>query len=448
MKAALVVGLLLFVAVFVLTTFLPDAYARLEAERYFVPEVIARGLQRARQGKLLFWGSTAVHLGALVLVVFSGLGRRLADLCERWTGRRWLLTVLGVGGVLFIGDELLSLPFGLVGLEWQRSWGLTHQSLGAWLTDHIKGLAISAIAGAVLVAGLYALIRRFPRSWWALAAGGATLLGIAYAIVLPVWINPLFNTFRPLAETQWTNLREPVKALAARVGVPVQDILVMDASRQGSHTNAYFTGFGATRRVVLFDTLLMSHTRQSSFAIAAAVALPASAFGVGPLLAVAPPLAQMTLGEEEVLSILAHEFGHREHQHIVKGIVLGCLGAFVGLFLLSCILKWAVDRRPFCLTTAADPAGLPLILLTAVLGSWVIMPLENAISRHFERQADRFSLDEFGHPEAFIEAEKRLARDNISNVAPNRLSVWLFASHPPAVARIQMAESWRNRVEP
>jgi len=407
MKSVVLVSLLLLVALFVLTTFLPAPAARAEAEHYFPPDVIERGLQHSFEGKLIFWATTFTHLGALALVVLTGFARRLSDVFDHWTGKRWLLTVLLVGIFLFLGDEILSLPFGLWGLEWQRAWGLTHRPALDWLIEHGKGVLLSAVMSGVLLVGLYMLLRFFPRTWWALAAAGGTLLTIGYVFILPIWINPIFNTFTPLAQTPWAKLRGPVQDLARRAGVPVEEILVMDASRQGSHTNAYFTGFGNTRRVVLYDTLLRSH------------------------------------GEQEVLSILAHEFGHWRHRHIAKGIALGSVGAFVGLFLLSRVLYWAIGRPPCYLRSPADPAGLPLILLLTALGTWCVMPVTNAISRAFERQADMASLELADHPEVFIAAEKRLARDNISNVAPNPLSVWLFATHPPAVERIQIAEKWR-----
>jgi STE24 endopeptidase len=407
MKAAFLTGVWIFLALFGLTTFLPAPGARAEAEKYFSETTIERGLQHSLEAKLLFWASTAVHLGALALVVCTGFARRLTDVFERWTGGRWLPTLLLMGAFLFVGDEVLSLPFGLMALEWQRSWGLTHQSVGDWLSDHGKVVALAAVTSTVVVVGLYAILRWFPRTWWLLAAAGGTALAFAYAIILPVWINPLFNTFTPLSQTPWKNLEKPVEALAARAGVPVQEILVMDASRQGLHTNAYYTGFGATQRIVLYDTLLKSH----------------------------PPA--------EVESILAHEIGHWTHRHIVKGLSLLGVGLFAGLFLLAQALRWAVGRPPFSLTRPADPAGLPLILLLVVLGSWVARPVENAVSRHFERQADQTSLELANHPEVFIAAEQRLAQDNISNVAPNPLAVWLFATHPPPVERIQMAEAWR-----
>jgi len=407
MKIVVLVSFLGLIALFVLTTFLPAPAARAEAEHYFPPDVIDRGLQHSLEGKLIFWSSTFTHLGALALVVLTSFARRLTDVFDRWTGRRWLLTVLLVGVFLFLGDEILSLPFGLWSLEWQRAWGLTNRPVMDWLIDHGKGMAVSAVTSGVLLVGLYTLLRFFPRTWWALAAAGGTLMAVCYVFILPIWINPIFNTFTPLYETPWAKFREPVQDLARRAGVPVDDILVMDASRQGSHTNAYFTGFGTTRRVVLYDTLLRSHT------------------------------------EAEVLSILAHEFGHWRHHHIAKGMALASVGAFVGLFSLSRVLNWAIGRPPWFLRSPADPAGLPLILLLVALGTWCVMPVNNSISRVFERQADMESLELADHPEVFIEAEKRLAKDNIGNVAPNPLSVWFFSTHPPAVERIQMAEKWR-----
>src|SRR5262249_20580998 len=156
-------------------------------------------------------------------------------------------------------------------------------SVLSWLIDHFIALGVSAVIGAIGLVGLYVLIRWLPRAWWILAGLGSGVLIAPGAFILPVLIAPLFNTFTPLSTTEWAGLQPMVEALTAKAGLPVSDVLVMDASRQGKHTNAYFTGFGSTRQIVLYDTLLRSH---------------------------AP---------DEVESILAHEMGHWLHQHIVKG---------------------------------------------------------------------------------------------------------------------------------
>ena len=146
----------------------------------------------------------------------------------------------------------------------------------------------------------------------------------------------------------------------------------------------------------------------------------------------------------EVESILAHEMGHWQHDHIVKGILMGGAGALVGFYLLSWILRRLVGRPPLLLRSPFDPAGVPLVLLLMSVGFWLAAPISNAISRHFERQADQVSLDMTKRPKVFIETEKRMARDNISNVTPNRWSIWFLATHPPTVERIRMAEEWKQ----
>jgi STE24 endopeptidase len=408
-RVVLAGGVLFFVALFFLTTFLPSPQAQAEAAQYFTLEDIERGLQYSLQRRLLFWAATALHLAFLTVVVFSGFARRLADAFHTGTGRRWLLTVLLVGAFCLLADELIALIFGLIRLEHLRAWGMTEQSVGSWLGDFTIALAVSAVFGAVVLGGLYVLLRRFPRHWWLPAGVLSGLLGIFIAFVLPILITPLFNTFTPLAETKWAPLQDQVERLAERAGLPVDEVLVMDASRQSYHSNAYFTGFGATRRIVLYDNLLKKHE-------------PA-----------------------EVESILAHEMGHWRHQHIAKGIALGTLGALVGFWLLSRILTATVGRPPFRLDRPSDPAGIPLVLLLVSVGGWLALPVQNAITRTFERQADVAALELAGQPKAFKEAEIRLARDNISNVAPNRLSVLWFATHPTVVERIRMAEEWQNK---
>ncbi len=233
--------------------------------------------------------------------------------------------------------------------------------------------------------------------------------------------------------------------LAERADVPVDEILVMDASSRGRHTNAYFTGFGSTRRIVLFDTLVQAHSGIDATSTASLIGLFGSAAPGGPLLGASQIMAAQVGGADELETILAHEMGHWRHQHIVKGLVLASIGGLVGFYLLARILRWAIGRRPFCLTNQADPAGLPLILLLATLAAWLTMPVQNGISRYFERQADAASLELAAKPAAFVEAEKRLARDNISDVAPVPFNVWMFSTHPPAVERIKMAKEWNRK---
>jgi STE24 endopeptidase len=405
--ALLIVGA--FVIVFVLTTFIPYSPARVTAEAYFSEQEIDVGLRFAFERRLFMWASIALELGLLMVLGMTGSARRWADRFLAWTGQRRILAALGVGLLYLTLHEILQLPIGIARFYHAQAWGMMNYGLDGWLYDYTLTWAVALVPGAIAVAGLYALLIWLPRTWWLLAAVGGGLLAVAVAFLAPILITPLFNDFTPLAQTPWKDRQPRIEALIERAGVSVRDILVMNASRQSNHTNAYFTGFGPTRRIVLYDNLLKKHT------------------------------------PDETESILAHELGHWLHDDIVKGILLGTLASVFGFLLLDRVLRWAIGRAPWRLDSSADPAGLPLILLCVFLGSWIADPIGYAINRHIERQADQVALDLAKHPAAFIECEKKLARDNFLNVAPSPWNVWLFSTHPPAVERIRMAEEWRDR---
>jgi len=348
-------------------------------------------------------------LGLLYVLAMTSLARRWADRLLDWTGQRRIIAALGMGLTFVVLHEILYLPIGIGRLYHAQSWGMSNLDLAGWLHDHALSVGINLLCKAIVLVGFYSLLIWLPRIWWLIAPFGAGALTVTYVLLAPILISPLFNDFTPLSKTEWSDKQSRVQALIDKAGVPVEEILVMNASRQSNHTNAYFTGFGPTRRIVIYDTLLKNHS------------------------------------DAEIESILAHELGHWLHDHIVKGILLGTLAALFGCFLLDRVLRLALERAPWHLRSIADPAGLPLILLLMCLGSWVAMPVGNAVSRHFERQADQVSLELAGQPEAFKTTEKKMAIDNKSNVAPTPWNVWLFSSHPTTVERIQMAEEWEKK---
>jgi STE24 endopeptidase len=388
-------------------TFVPAPVETIARARVdFSSEEIERGIQFATERRLLFWGETLAELGLLLALVFGGGAARVTGWCHRLVGGRWLPTVMLVGAVCYLALAIVAFPFAAGRWQLLTIWNMTSRSFGDWFVEHLLGLGVTAAVEAIVLVGLYLLLRRHPRGWWLAAALGATLLAAVFAWLLPIVISPLFNTFTPLGETRWAAWEGSLRRLVEQAGVPVDEILVMDASRQSRHSNAYFTGFGGTRRIVLFDNLLANHT------------LP------------------------EVESVLAHELGHWLHDHIVQGIALGGLAALAGLFIMSRLLLWA--RGALNLESPSDPAGLPFIILLMLLGHWLTMPMASAVSRRFERQADRVALELAQRPEAFIAAEIKLVRDNIGNPAPAPWNVWLFATHPPAVERIETAQAWQR----
>jgi STE24 endopeptidase len=275
----------------------------------------------------------------------------------------------------------------------ERKWGFSTQGAGGWLGDRAKGLAVSVVLGAGAWAAAVAIARKLP-GWWALPAGAALALAVLLlSFVAPVVLEPLFNRFRPLQDE---TLAASLRRLSTRAGVPVREVLVADASRRTTKVNAYVSGIGRTRRVVVFDTLLEA-------------ADPA-----------------------EVEVVVAHELGHRRDGHVVKLTLLAMAGAALAVFVL-----WAVLG-----TRVADPRTLPEALLLLLALELAALAPGAWLSRRFERAADRCSLDLTNEPTAFARAHVELARRNLSDLEPPRLVYLLLFSHPTAPERLALGRAW------
>jgi Zn-dependent protease with chaperone function len=275
----------------------------------------------------------------------------------------------------------------------ERSWGFSTQSAGGWFGDRAKGLAVAVVLGVGAWAAAVALARALP-DWWAVPAGAALALAVLLlSFVAPVVLEPLFNRFRPLDDE---TLAAKLHLLSERARVPVREVLVADASRRTTKVNAYVSGIGRTRRVVVFDTLLQA----------------------------ADPTA--------VAVVVAHELGHRRHGHVMKLTVLAMAGA-----VLAALLLWAVLG-----TRVADPRTLPEALLLLLALELTALAPGAWLSRRFERVADRCSLDLTEEPAAFARAHLELARRNLSDLEPPRLVYLLLFSHPTAPERLALGRAW------
>jgi Zn-dependent protease with chaperone function len=344
-------------------------------------------IERASRYHRPLYTVAAVRLALAVAVysvlVWTWFGDRLWGVVDGlgWAGAAaaWAAIVIGVG-------TLARLPLDVWrGLVYERRWGFSTQSARGWMGDQAKGLAL----GLVLTAGTWvaavALGRALPRWWWVPAAGGLALLTLLLSFIAPVVLEPLFNRFEPLADER---LAADLRQLAVDAGVPVAEILVADASKRTTKSNAYVSGLGATRRVVLWDTLLRS------------------------------------AGEREVKLVIAHELGHRRERHAAKFTALFVLGGIVGVLVIDAALG------------APGPRDLPLALLLLTGLELAGLPLLMAISRRWERVADRWSLDLTHDLGAFERTHVGLARDNLSDLAPPRLAYLLLFSHPTPTERL------------
>jgi len=271
----------------------------------------------------------------------------------------------------------------------ERRWGFSTQTLGGFGLDFLKKLLVGWLFAIVPVLGVVGLAHAFPSWWPALAAPGAALLVLLVGFVAPVVLEPVFNRFVPLDDAE---LAGRLEALADRAGVPVREVLVCDASRRTTKVNAYVSGFGSTRRVVLFDTLLTRASRP------------------------------------ELELVVAHELGHRRARHVLKGTLLGMLGAAVGT-----LVVWAAIADP------RDPAVAPLVLFLSLVLELVTVPAWTALARRWEREADRFSLELTRDRDAFVAVHRELANANLADLDPPKLVYRLLFTHPTAPERIASA---------
>ena len=366
-----------------------------------------------RQLGILGWVWTLLLLGGLA---WTGWSVALREAAESAAARAATatslpglpglpaLTVLVYVVLLFLLNEIGSLPLGWYsGHVVEHRYGLSNESLAHWVADEAKSLGIGlllACGGATLI---YFLIRLSPDWWWMSAGALFTLIIVGLTKLAPILVLPLFYTVKPLDREA---LRVRLLALAERAGARVLGAYEWGLSAKTKRANAALAGIGGTRRILVSDTMLAEYS------------------------------------DEEIEVILAHELAHHVHGDIWKGIVFESALMLAGFHLAARTLAGLSDR--FGLRDVADPAGLPLLLLAAGAVSLVMMPVAHAVSRTYERNADRFALDLTKNPGAFISAMRRLGAQNLAEEHPSKLVQWLFYSHPPVPERIASAQAFSS----
>lgn len=354
------------------------------------------------------WSSLAVDLALVSWLAFSARARdRAARLVERIGRTWWWVRVLVLVLVVQVAVKLATLPFGLALLELRRRNGLTRQLLPAYLRDQAISLVVSVVATGLVLVVVMGLARRLPRAWPAVAGALLGLLVVAGSWVYPVVVEPLFNRFTPLADGP---LRTGIFALADREQVPIDDVLVADASRRTTTLNAYVSGFGNTRRVVLYDNLVDG------------------------------------LPEPQALSVVAHELAHARHGDVVTGTALGVAGAGIGVGLLGLLLDAPPLRRRYAggRPVAAQAAAVPLLIALSTWATVLSAPVQNGISRQIETRADVDALRVAGSYDAFVAMQQKLAVRSLVDPTPPAWSQWAFGSHPTMLQRIAIAERMRD----
>jgi STE24 endopeptidase len=366
----------------------------------FTAEQVARAQEYASVRRYLGWASYAVSLLVAGVLGFTTLGSRLL---RRVLGdRRWWLVVPAGVLVLLVIGRVTTLPFSVLIRQRNLDYGLTEQTWAAWAVDYGKALLVSWVLTSLVLLVLVLAARRSPRRWFLWAGGAAAGLTMAGSFLYPVLLEPVFNEFEPLAEGP---LRTSVFELAERQGVEIDDVLVADASRRTTTLNAYVSGFGTTRRVVLYDNLVEE------------------------------------LPRDEASVVIAHELAHAKHRDVVLGTTLGAVGALFGVTLLALALDSPRLRRRAGVTGPADPYAVPLVLALAAVAILAVSPVENTISRAIEVRADRESLAATGESDTFVSMQRELALASLSDPTPPRWSHLWFGSHPTVLQRAGLPAS-------
>ena len=362
----------------------------------FTDEQVARHAAYQRPGYVSFALGLVVQVVTLV-VLARGPWQRLVDALEGRIGA-WPVRALVAGVIAGLILTAVALPLAFVrGYVVEHAWDLSTQDLGGWIADRAKGAAVGAVTSAIAALVFFAVVRWQPRAWWALGWAAFTALTAVMFFLWPVVIAPLFNRFTPLEPG---SLNDRARALAHEAGVPVDEVLVADASRRTTAENAYVAGLGRTKRLVLYDTLLRSDR------------------------------------EDQTLFVVAHELGHQARDHVLKNLVI----AAAGLGAAFAFLGWLGGRNGFWEWGAASGPGdlraIPLLALLSIGLTLAGMPIESALSRRDEAEADRVAIRLTDDPDAAVSAFRRLALANLADLDPPPIAVAAFYSHPPIRDRI------------
>ncbi len=362
--------------------------------------------QRARRYEAihngLFVGETALTFAALVVFLFAGWSRALADWCRQLLINPWWHVAL-YGAVLVVATKLIFLPLNFFADYWlEHRFELSNETMAGWALDEAKSLGLNLALGVVALDVIYFLLRRAGEWWWIGAGAFFLLFGVVLSTLYPVLILPLFYKLVPLENE---SLKSKLVVLAQKVGARVLGVYRMGMSEKTKKANAAFAGLGRTKRIILGDTLL------ENFA------------------------------EDEIEVVMAHEMAHYRHGDISKMLGWSTATTLVGFWICDWGFWVGLQRLGFA--DRADIGAFPLLALCLFLFGLVVMPINNAFSRWREWKADHTALELTGNAEGFIRAMRKLAQQNLADESPHPVIEFLLHDHPALGRRIKWAEQWR-----
>jgi STE24 endopeptidase len=339
-----------------------------------------------------------------LILLFSGLSARIRDFAARVTSRPNLQTPIFAGCyiiLIFIASLPLSIYEGFVR---EHAYDLSNQTMGAWMSDQLKGLAVGVILGSLSITILYIILRKLPRTWWIWGAVAAVVLNILGTLIAPLYIFPLFNHYSRLTDPK---VKDPILSLARANGIDVSDVYVYDASKQSKRVSANVSGLLGTEQISLNDNLL--HRASPG----------------------------------EIQAVMGHEMGHYVLHHVYKGILFSAVLIVIVFALLrvssaAALARWGARWRIDAIT---DLAALPLFLLLLSIFFFILTPVNNSYTRMEESEADLFGINASGQPDGMAEAAVQLAE--YRKMSPGPIEEIIFFDHPSGRNRILMAMKWK-----
>ena len=352
----------------------------------------------------LEFSDLVLGLAFLLVLLLTGWNGVLRDWAYSAAFQNYTFSVFVYVFILMLAAKVLGLGLDFYGLRLERRFKLSTQKTRAWVWDQVKEFLVGLAFATVISELLYLTIRVSPQHWWMISWALFMGLFVLLAQVAPLVLFPIFYKFEPLEND---DLKSRLIRLSERAGTKVRGIYKWHLSEKSNKANAALTGLGATRRIILADTLLDHYSA------------------------------------DEIEAVLAHELGHHVHRHILKSILLQALVTLGGFWAANYVLHWSIEQWGM-FDTLSDFSNLPLLVLVSTLLLLLLMPALNGYSRFNERQADRYAFESIRSVQPFISSMNKLAAQNLAERTPSRWVECLFHSHPAISRRVAAAEAWRE----
>jgi STE24 endopeptidase len=375
--------------------------------KYFSKEDLQIGEEYSKKGFEISIISMFIDSIFLFLFIFKGYSSKLEEFASKICKNNYFLTSLIFISFLYTLDFALELPFSFYfDFYLEKQFGFSNMTIGSWLFFTLKNFLLGFISILFVGIGFLYILKIFKKSWIILVPISSILIGLTVSILFPIYITPLYYETYEISEG---SLKIKILDLCKKENINLSNIFIIKESEYSNHTNAYFTGWGNERKIFLYDTLVNNHS------------------------------------EDEIVSVLGHEIGHWKNNHQIKDIIYSSILLFFGCFFINKLFYFTKIENGLFLNEIYNPSSLPFIILIFGILNFLVMPIENSLSRHDETEADLEALILTKDVDSFISTEIKMAKDNKSRLNPHPVIVLFYYSHPKTIDRIQLAEDFRKK---